>query len=716
MSTITIQCRLMTSEETRRYLWQLTAQRNTPLVNELLELVSQHPDFEAWRRRGTVPGNAVKQICEPLRQDPRFLGQPGRFYSSAIRIVQQTYEGWIASNRAKQASLNGKRRWVEVIESDAQLAEISNFSPEAIYTKAREILEQVSTPLLSPTTPPKQPKRAKKSKKNKQHSSVISTLFELLNTTEDLLSRRAIIHLLRHGCHVNEQEEDPEKLSQLLARKRKEIERLEDQLQARYPRGRACTEEEAQERVRRAISLPEHPGLMFSLYLSVALLCAPTPSNRQFILTWLLKRICQFDEAKLHSEFLEWEENFPSNRLSLMRSPKNLPYPILYSAEDLNKWCRNEKGRICLSFNGLAEYTFEVQCDRRQLSLFELFMEDWQTFKAKENQKQYSGSKLLLRDATLSWQEPTQKIIKKKSNRQPDAQTEHPLEHEATEQRFGRHSDPPWNRYRLTLHCTIDTNLLTLEGTEQIRQEKLAKRSKELERRSQTSNLDEDQTLNRELAKQERLQNSKNFRRSQRPLYKGNSDILVGVSFNLAEPATVAVVRGSDGAVLVYRSIRQLLGENYRLLNRRWQQQQRHARQRQKNQQKGTSKQLSESELGLYVDRLLAKEIVTLARQFQAGSIVLPHLKGLRERIQSELEARAERKIPGNCAKQALYGERYRTQVHRWSHHRLAQNIHSQAAKVGIIVELGYQPFQGSPQEKARDLAIAAYHARQIAQ
>jgi hypothetical protein len=432
-------------------------------------------------------------------------------------------------------------------------------------------------------------------------------------------------------------------------------------------------------------------------------------------LTWLLKIICQFDEAKLHSEFLEWEENFPSNRLSLMRSPKNLPYPILYGSEDLRTWFRNEKGRICLSFNGLSEHIFEVQCDRRQLSLFELFMEDWQTFNAKENQKQYSGSTLLLREATLFWQEPRQKIIKKKFNRQTDAQTEHPLENEVTEQRCGQNSDP-WNRYRLTLHCTIDTNLLTVEGTEQIRQEKLAKRSKELESRSQKSKLDEDQALNNELAKQKCLQNAKSFRRSQRPLYKGNSDILLGVSFDLAEPATVAVVRGSDGAVLAYRSIRQLLGENYRLLNRKRQQQNRHAGQRRKNQQKGASKQLSESELGLYVDRILAKEIITLAKQFQAGSIVLPNLKGLRERIQSELDAKAEQKIPGNRAAQALYRKQYRTQVHRWSHHRLAQNIHSQAAKVDIIVELGYQPFQGSPQEKARDLAIAAYHARQIAQ
>jgi IS605 OrfB family transposase len=218
--------------------------------------------------------------------------------------------------------------------------------------------------------------------------------------------------------------------------------------------------------------------------------------------------------------------------------------------------------------------------------------------------------------------------------------------------------------------------------------------------------------LSREQGKQTTLENSKHFRRSQRSPYQGNSDILVGVSFTLTAPAVVAVVQGSTGKTLAFRSTRQLLDKNYELLNRQQQKQKKHDQQRRKNQQKGRFEQLSESELGLYIDRLLAKAIISLAKQYQAGSIVLPDLKGLREKIQSELEAKAERKIPGNREAQSLYAKEYRKQVHRHSYHRLAENIQSQAAKVGIQVEVGHQPFQGSSQEKARDLAIMTYHAR----
>ena len=45
MSVITIQCRLVTSEDTRRHLWQLMAEKNTPLINELLKQVRIHPDM-----------------------------------------------------------------------------------------------------------------------------------------------------------------------------------------------------------------------------------------------------------------------------------------------------------------------------------------------------------------------------------------------------------------------------------------------------------------------------------------------------------------------------------------------------------------------------------------------------------------------------------------------------------------------------------------------
>ena len=723
MSTVTIRCGLVTTEETRRQLWQLMAEKNTPLVNELLKLISQHPDFEVWRRRGTLPDKPVKQLCDALKQTPRFAQQPGRFYTSAERIVKQTYEAWLTLHKGKQAQLEGKKRWLRIVESDTQLAEICNVNLEVVCTKAQEILEQGSTSALAGRTLSKQPKKSKKTK-TQEAPSLITKLFDLFDATEDPLCRRAIIHLLKHGYKVSEEEEDPEKLSQRLARKRKEIQRLEEQLQAQTPKGRAVTEQEAEERILQAISLPKHPGLMLALSLAWTLFCDAdfTPEYQLFIFTYLLKRVCQFEEARIHFEFLDWEEDFADNRCNLTRSPISLPYPILYGAQDLVKWYRNEKGRICLSFNGLAkDHLFEVRCDRRQLSLFELFLEDWQTLNAKENEGQYSGSFLLLREAALVWKEPKKSIrwIVKKRRKNlviPTGSQDEQQSDNETVQQSNEQNIAPWRKYHLELHCTVDTQLFTIEGTERIRQEKLARRNEEIEDRSTKSSGDEnqDKSLKREQAKQSILERSKHFRRSQRPLYQGNLDILVGISFNLTAPAVIAVIKGSTGETLTFRSTRQLLGDNYSLLNRQQQKQKQHDQQRCKNQQKGRFEQPSESNLGLYIDRLLAKSIITLAKQYQAGSIVIPELKGLRERIQSELEAKAERKIPGSREAQTLYAKQYRKQVHRWSYHRLAKNIQSQAAKVGIQVEVGHQPFQGSPQEKARDLAIMTYHARQI--
>ncbi|MBD2342514.1 hypothetical protein H6G64_37095 [Calothrix sp. FACHB-156] len=52
MSQITIQCRLVASESTRQQLWKLMAEKNTPLINELLTQVAQQPEFESWWQKG----------------------------------------------------------------------------------------------------------------------------------------------------------------------------------------------------------------------------------------------------------------------------------------------------------------------------------------------------------------------------------------------------------------------------------------------------------------------------------------------------------------------------------------------------------------------------------------------------------------------------------------------------------------------------------------
>jgi IS605 OrfB family transposase len=122
------------------------------------------------------------------------------------------------------------------------------------------------------------------------------------------------------------------------------------------------------------------------------------------------------------------------------------------------------------------------------------------------------------------------------------------------------------------------------------------------------------------------------------------------------------------------------------------------------------------------VDRLLADAIVAMpsasfanAKTYQASSIIIPKLRDMREQISSEIQSRAEKKCPGYKEAQQKYAKEYRMSVHRWSYGRLIESIKSQAAKAGISTEIGTQPIRGSPQEKARDLAVFAYQERQAA-
>jgi IS605 OrfB family transposase len=154
------------------------------------------------------------------------------------------------------------------------------------------------------------------------------------------------------------------------------------------------------------------------------------------------------------------------------------------------------------------------------------------------------------------------------------------------------------------------------------------------------------------------------------------------------------------------------LGENYKLLNRQRQEQHQNSSKRHNAQRQGAPNQFGESNLGEYVDRLLAKAIIALAKNYQAGSIVLPKLSDVQESIQSEVQARAEQKCPELIEAQKKYAKQYRSSVHRWSYSRLIESIQSQAAQAGIIVEEARQSLVVSPQDKAKKLAIDAYNSR----
>ena len=202
-----------------------------------------------------------------------------------------------------------------------------------------------------------------------------------------------------------------------------------------------------------------------------------------------------------------------------------------------------------------------------------------------------------------------------------------------------------------------------------------------------------------------KLHNS--FPRPSRKLYKGKGNIILGVAMGLEKPATVAIVNRITGKAIAYRSIKQLLGKNYRLLNRQRQQKQALSHSRHKAQKRSADNQKGESNLGEYVDRLIAKAIVELAKEYWVSEIAVPNIEDMREIVQSEIKAKAEAEIPGYEEGQKKYAKQYRINIHNWSYGRLIENITTQADKLGIAIAEIKQPVRGSPTVKAQDMAIA---------
>ncbi|MCC5629129.1 type V CRISPR-associated protein Cas12k [Nostoc sphaeroides CHAB 2801] len=635
MSQITIQCLLVALESSRQQLWKLMAELNTPLINELLRQVSQHPEFETWRQKGKHPTSIVKGLCQPLKTDPRFIGQPGRFYTSAIALVNYIYKSWFALMKRSQFQLEGKIRWLEMLNSDVELLESSGVSLDSLRTKAAEILAQFSS-LNTAETPSTNVKKAKKRKKAQNSDSdrnLSKNLFETYRNTEDNLTRCAISYLLKNGCKINDKEEDAKKFAQRRRKLEIQIERIREQLETRIPKGRDLT--------------------VIKWLETIVVATHTVPTNEA--------------EAK------SWQD-------SLLRQSSKVPFPVAYESNEDMTWFKNQFGRICVKFNGLSEHSFQVYCDSRHLHWFQRFLEDQQIKKNSKNQ--HSSSLFTLRSGRIAWQEEEGK-------------------------------GDPWNVNRLTLYCSVDTRLWTTEGTNQVREEKAEEIAKIITNTKAKGDLNEKQQahIKRKNSTLDRINNP--FPRPTKPLYKGQSHILIGISLGLEKPATLAVVDGTTGQVITYRSIKQLLGDNYKLLNRQRQQKHFLSHQRQIAQTLAAPNQFGESELGEYIDRLLAKEIIAIAQTYSAGSIVLPKLDNMREQVQSEVQAKTEQKSD-LIEVQQKYAKQYRVSVHQWSYGRLMANIHSSAVKAGIVIEESKQPIRGSPQEKAKELAISAYHSRKI--
>lgn len=396
MGQITIQCRLIASPTTRQQLWQMMAELNTPLINELLLQIRDQPDFETWRRRGKLPSSVAAQLCSSLKTDPRFSGQPARFYASAAHVADYTFKSWLAIQKRLQGKIDRKSRWLEKLKSDEELQELSGRSLPELRAKATSILEQVNQPTKAKSRKAKSQNGTSQATESGDDTtsspSLFTIFFQRYEQTEDVLEQCAIAYLLKNRCQLPEEEEDPEKFAHYRRKVEIQIEKLQEKIEARLPKGRDLT------------------GRSWLETLATATTTVPKDNT----------------EAK------HWQDR-------LLADPKSFPFPILFEANEDLVWARNMKGRICVHFNGLREHTFQVYCDKRHLHWFQRFLEDQETKRASKNQ--HSSALFTLRASKLAWTE-------------------------------GEGKGAPWEQNYLTLFCTVDTRLWSIEGTEQVRQEK----------------------------------------------------------------------------------------------------------------------------------------------------------------------------------------------------------------------------------------------------
>ena len=307
------------------------------------------------------------------------------------------------------------------------------------------------------------------------------------------------------------------------------------------------------------------------------------------------------------------DESYAVWHQSLSREPATFPFPIIYETVESLSLAKDDRGRIQVRFEGrgTGDQVLHVYCDKQHQHWFERFFRRPETKRASG--KQHSVGLSTLRSARLSW------VASKSHQKQLE----------------------PWNRYHLNLFCTVDTRLWTQEGTQVVERKAVGTASKLQSMHAKTALTKTQQGYIRRLeSTMERLKAP--YPRPSCPIYQGNANILVGVAMGLEKPATVAVMNVLTKEVLTYYSIKQLLGENYRLLQQAPTEATKISHQGHRQRLKGGRRIAQESNLGSYVDRLLAKAIVEIAQQHQAGSIVLPDLKHVREIVEAEVGQRAE--------------------------------------------------------------------------
>ena len=797
--------------------------QHTLLINQISSQIKQHPDLINWIRaaqdsllkdvdidadadidinvdvevevdttddegKSWLPDGLVAELCACLKEKPEFKNMSGRAYTSAEKRVGNIYKSWFTSHLRLLYQIKGKRRWLAAVESDIELAKISNFSDSEIENKAEQILFQIK--LKDDSIDELADDYVRK---------IFNILFQKLDATEDILSRRAVVLLLKNGGKVRVELKKPRKrkkskkfknsknkykpampktLEERLTAKRVEIDRLEKQLLGQLPRERNLFPAQAfEESLSNLLSLPDPDAvkndryyfLVFALLIHQTysckniyfeqhllrsmsecweemsslfyyrvlifsfLLCASSKQKYLQLIRNLLGAIAiEFD--RVDSQFADWHESVTPKIDAFLRLPKSLPYPIKFGYSDVSFW-QSEEGKIFFKLNGWGDLIFEVHCHYRQLPLIKTFVEDWQTKKNSTEENPYSGSFMLLRSIELLWKPKDRSEHTTQLCSDCGVLQQHPI-------------GGFWNECKLSVHWCFDSDRLTKQGLEKVRQRKLNSRFKKLAKKQEE--LQEKQTLLKQLEelpddcksetqskeveklkkeikklkkeigklqteigkpnpKLECLRNSPLFDRPDLPLYEGISNIFVGVLLDLDKHIVVAVVDAKRRKILAIRQARSISKEGHELLQKYFRQRRDHSKQRKLDQKAHRHVDSSESKLGQQVARLFAKGVVELAQKYKASTIVIPITKGWRDRFYSQLVARARIKCKGVKKAMAKYTKEHSEKLHQWDYSRLSQAIIDCASTKGVQIIERETVYEEDAFKQAANLAIAVW-------
>lgn len=729
-------------------------------------------DTDSEQGYSWLPDGLISGLCTLLKNTPQFEGMSGRAYTSATGRVEENFKGWFANHQKLIRQIKGKQHWLTVVESDAELAENSNFSQSAIENQAKQVLNEIEADNES------------KDESGNDNRRVFNILFDKFEATEDVLNRRAIIHLLKNGGKVRlepkksrkrksqKHPSNPMTLEERLAAKRIEIARLEKQLLSQLPRARNLFPDVAfEESLQALLTLPDPDLERHSQYYFLVfslLIHKESLQNTQFkrhllksmnhlwekpnslcyyrILTFsfllyaistqkylqfghYLLRAIKVEVERIESQFYNWHEAIVPKLSEFLRDPKSLPYPVSFGYEDVRAWQINQAGEIFFKLNGWGDLIFEVRCHRRQLPLIKSFLKDWQVKEQCQEGNQYSGSLMLLRSIELIWKP-------KENNEHVDAQL--CCQCEVFKQYPGKGF---WNECKLSVHWTYDSDALTKQGLEKVRQrklepqlKKLKEKQEELEKKkkrlSRLERVPKDsrseaqikriENLNKAIEdlqaeidkphpKLDVLQNSPLFDRPDHLLYEGVPNIFVGVLLDLDKHLVVTVVDAMRRKVLAIRNAKSISKEGYDLLQSYFRQRREHSKQRQIDQKAHRHIHQTESNLGQHIARLFAKGLAELAQNHKASIIVIPETNGWRDRLYSQLVARAEVKCKGVKKAMALYTKANGEKLHQWDYSRLSQAIIDRAVMDGLKVMLQKTAYEEDAFQQAANLAISAY-------